>query len=41
LAGPKPRDKSRLGRLSDPAGRNVSKVRAGLESEGMDADPPE
>ena len=25
-AGPEPRDKGRLGRLSDPAGRNVSEV---------------
>ena len=26
LAGSKPRDKGRLGRLSDPAGRNASEV---------------
>ena len=39
LAGPKPRDKGRLGRSSDPAGRNVSEVRAGLERVDADADP--
>ncbi len=30
-AGSKPRDKGRLGRPSDPTGRNASEVRAGLE----------
>ena len=30
-AGLEPRDKGRLGRLSDPTGRNVSEARAGLE----------
>jgi hypothetical protein len=39
LAGPKPRDKGRLGRSSDPAGRNASEVRAGLERVDADADP--
>ena len=34
------RDKGRLGRLSDPVGRNASKARAGLESDNADADPP-
>src|SRR5208283_6011772 len=38
-AGPKPRDKGRLGRSSDPAGRNASEVRAGLERVDADADP--
>ena len=37
----KPCDKGRQGRLSDPAGRNASEARAGLESEVADADPPE
>ena len=40
LAGSKPRDKGRLGRLSDPAGRNSYEARAGLESDNADADPP-
>jgi hypothetical protein len=35
----KPRDKGRLGRSSDPTGRNVSEVRAGLERVDADADP--
>jgi hypothetical protein len=39
-AWPKPRDKGRLGRLSNPTGRNVSEALAGLESEVADADPP-
>src|SRR3954451_3699253 len=30
----------RLGRSSDPAGRNVSELRAGLERTDVDADPP-
>ena len=38
--GLKPRDKGRLGRLSDPAGRNASERRAGLERNDVDADPP-
>ena len=38
-AGSKPRDKGRLGRSSDPTGRNVSEVRAGLERVDADADP--
>ena len=33
-------DKGRLGRLSDPAGRNACEARAGLESDNADADPP-
>jgi hypothetical protein len=33
--------KAAFGRLSNPAGRNVSEAWAGLESEDMDADPPE
>ena len=40
LASSKPRDKGRLGRPSDPTGRNVSEVRAGLERVDADADPP-
>jgi transposase len=40
LAGSKPRDKGRLGRPSDPTGRNASEVRAGLERVDADADPP-
>ena len=36
----KPRDKGRLGRPSDPTGRNASEVRAGLEKVDADADPP-
>jgi len=40
LAASKPRDKGRLGRSSDPAGRNASEVRAGLERVDADADPP-
>jgi len=36
---PKPRDKGRHGRLSDPTGRNASEVRAGLERVDADADP--
>ena len=40
LATSKPRDKGRLGRPSDPTGRNVSGVRAGLERVDADADPP-
>ena len=40
LASSKPRDKGRLGRPSDPMGRNVSEVRAGLERVDADADPP-
>ena len=40
LASSKPRDKGRLGRSSDPTGRNVSEVRAGLERVDADADPP-
>ena len=39
LAGSKPRDKGRLGRPSDPAGRNGSEVRAGLEKVDAGADP--
>jgi hypothetical protein len=35
-----PRDKGRLGRLSNSTGRNVSEVRAGPESPNADADPP-
>jgi hypothetical protein len=38
-AGSKPRDKGRLGRPSDPTGRNASEVRAGLERVDADADP--
>ena len=38
-AGSKPRDKGRLGRPSDPTGRNVSEVRVGLERVDADADP--
>jgi len=38
--GLEPRDKGRLGRLSDPVGRNVSEAWAGLESANADADPP-
>jgi transposase len=38
-AGSKPRDKGRLGRSSDPTGRNVSEVRAGLERVDAGADP--
>ena len=38
-AGPKPRDKGRLGRLSDPVDRNGSEARAGLERVDADADP--
>ena len=37
--GLKPRDKGRLGRLSDRAGRNASERRAGLEKNNVDADP--
>jgi hypothetical protein len=40
LHGLEPRDKGCLGQLSDPAGRNVSEVWAGLESDNADADPP-
>ncbi len=40
LASSKPRDKGRLGRPSDPTGRNVSEIRAGLERVDADADPP-
>jgi len=40
LASSKPRDKGRLGRPSDPTGRNVNEVRAGLERVDADADPP-
>ena len=40
LASSKPRDKGRLGWPSDPTGRNVSEVRAGLEKVDADADPP-
>ena len=39
MAGPKPRDKGRLGWSSDPAGCNASEVRAGLERVDADADP--
>src|SRR3954463_6179314 len=39
-AGSKPRDKGRLGRPSDPTGRNLSEVRVGLERVDADADPP-
>ena len=39
LASSKPRDKGRLGRPSDPTGRNASEVRAGLERVDADADP--
>ena len=38
-AGPKLRDKGRLGRSSDPAGCSASEVRAGLEKVESDADP--
>ena len=38
-AGSKPRDKGRLGRPSDPTGRNASEVRVGLERVDADADP--
>ena len=34
------RQKGRLGRLSDHAGRNASKRRAGLETDNAEADPP-
>jgi hypothetical protein len=36
-ARPEPRDKGRLGRLSDPASRRASEVRAGRESDDADA----
>jgi hypothetical protein len=40
MASSNPRDKGCLGRPSDPTGRNVSEVLAGLERVDVDADPP-